>query len=781
MKKLISICFIVFCLSIISFGEASESPDVITPYDGEVVSGEGIELKWQGCNTSSYYLVTLKDIDLNTIVIDQVQTTSTSYTIDSSKLVNGHRYQVTVTTNTDLTENSNFSVIDIITETFNVPVMRKPYYGQSFSDENIHVDWESAHNAEYYLVTLVDETTNETILNMKDTLSTEYLIMKDLLMSGHTYKVSVASVNNGDTKWVDRVFIINGDNKEIRPEILYPDANQKLSQKPLTIEWDTVVGSDHYLVTVTNLTSNTTIVNKEQVINTTYDLEAADLSPAHQYKIEVISVSDTLETSDVSYFQIKSTVLEKPEIIKPLPNQELSRTRYRLDFTTCSNAEYYLVTLKDMTNNTFLVDRLKTNVSYYDFERNDMVSGHQYKIAFAAVAGDVEKWNESFFYIKYPEIKSPNFLAPKENDVVAYENLKVDWQGSDEIDHYLFTLKNLSEDILVYDDMKLENSVYTVLKSDLKPGHSYEVLVSTIRNSEVVWETIKFMVEEEEVIVPKEDLLKDISYWAIPFARSVVDKELLNNEILDQLINHPKSELTRVEFCEILIELYDGFENPVIKVGSLSSNSFTDISHLSKRQQDVVLKANALGIIRGESDIKVNPDASITREQMSTMLLNTYNVMYGELINLNNMKWRDDFTDIDSISDWAVQGVQFTNAMSILKGDDNKFNPKNLATHEMAFVLIDKSFQTLTELKSNLTFKLDLEDQISEKTKVQLIALYNDIELGYYSISNLTISSSNNDIASVDGETIIPLKDGEVTIRVELLNIVITKEIGIDL
>ena len=122
-----------------------------------------------------------------------------------------------------------------------------------------------------------------------------------------------------------------------------------------------------------------------------------------------------------------------------------------------------------------------------------------------------------------------------------------------------------------------------------------------------------------------------------------------------------------VDFCE----KYLGREL------STTSNPFEDTKN------EKVIKAYANGIITGVSSDKFAPDDRITREQMcaimtrATKLLKP-DVQFGQGIA---------FSDMHTVSDWAVEGVNAMSGLGIVKGDGVSITPKSNTSVEQAIAM----------------------------------------------------------------------------------------------
>ena len=109
------------------------------------------------------------------------------------------------------------------------------------------------------------------------------------------------------------------------------------------------------------------------------------------------------------------------------------------------------------------------------------------------------------------------------------------------------------------------------------------------------------------------------------FSFSVLSLEENSNEAIDYVLEKEimqgyengsikaESEITRAEFCQIMINAFPEVEKEELEV------KFTDISgHWAK---DVITEANKRGYINGYSEIKFGPDKSLTYEQAIAIIL----------------------------------------------------------------------------------------------------------------------------------------------------------------
>lgn len=647
-----------------------------------------------------------------------------------------------------------------------------PESGTVVGIQDIEVLWQDPYNSDYYLIRLKDLTNNNIIIDIKQTYGSFYTIDHSYLTDDHTYQLSIGYVQGDSEKWLSTIIVVNDDpNHVIEPTLLGGNENFQTALKDIKFSWTADYSADYYMIHLTNLHTKEVIIDNLRLAENKYTIPEEKLTKVTEYEIRITTVKGNVQKSDSIIMFVNSQDLEQPRLIYPEDESIFYRSNLRFLWTEIDTAQYYLVTIQDLTTGLKFIEKEKVTDNEYKILEEQLKEGHEYKISFASVVKGVEKWNEANFKIKEPELNYPEFNHIKSNEVIAYDNFKVSWEGTAFIDGYDVLLKDLTTEKIIYNE-RLDDSYITFSKGLLSPGHSYELTVMTIRGEINRTKKLKFSVTEANfsnfefnhirdihhkdmasfdwtavdgiekysisiqdlldksilvdgveteyssytvpmgillegrkyriVITAKSDLDEKtishdfktngydaISTWAEEYVNSVAANEVLKPTFFISLYNTPKDHLTRAEFCEMLVSLYDTMESPVTVLDLTLAKSFEDIGDLSSETQSVVIKANALGIISGTSDTTFTPTGKVTRQEMAVMLLNTYKAMHGEMTS----EWKDKFADEDDIASWAIEGVKFSNAMEILSGDGERFNPNDLATHEMGFVLLDKAMK----------------------------------------------------------------------------------------
>lgn len=168
------------------------------------------------------------------------------------------------------------------------------------------------------------------------------------------------------------------------------------------------------------------------------------------------------------------------------------------------------------------------------------------------------------------------------------------------------------------------------------------------------------------------------SSWAI----QELDRALEYSLITDKIRNEINAPITREEFCEVIMALY---ENMADKVVCDDTGVFSDTNNPQ------VYKAYKLGIVNGVGNNRFDPDALTNREQVAAMIHRAIKAMlpYADF----STDGADSFSDEKAISDWAYEPVMFMNKNGLLKGSKGKVEPKGVTTREQAVLMVVRTYE----------------------------------------------------------------------------------------
>ncbi|MNC13527.1 Endo-1,4-beta-xylanase A precursor [compost metagenome] len=140
----------------------------------------------------------------------------------------------------------------------------------------------------------------------------------------------------------------------------------------------------------------------------------------------------------------------------------------------------------------------------------------------------------------------------------------------------------------------------------------------------------------------------------------------------------PKSNVTRAEFSKMLIRALN-LEN------STATESFSDVASTAWYAPYVAVAAEK-GIITGRSASTFDPNATITRAEMATMISRAVKTLNPAATT--DVSALSKFSDAAKISASLKDGVAFAASNNLVIGNAGKFNPNDTATRAEAAVII---------------------------------------------------------------------------------------------
>lgn len=174
---------------------------------------------------------------------------------------------------------------------------------------------------------------------------------------------------------------------------------------------------------------------------------------------------------------------------------------------------------------------------------------------------------------------------------------------------------------------------------------------------------------------------------ASSWAKTELDKAAGYGLITDRIKNNMSGKITREEFAEIAVKLYEKYTGKSAVPGSMS---FIDTTNPE------ILKAANLGLVNGVGNNKYAPNDLVTREQMATILLRALKVINPkeDFSTAGVAKFLDD----DKVETWARDGVYYCYKAKIVNGVGkvdgvDRFDPDGNATREMAVIVCTRAYE----------------------------------------------------------------------------------------
>lgn len=189
------------------------------------------------------------------------------------------------------------------------------------------------------------------------------------------------------------------------------------------------------------------------------------------------------------------------------------------------------------------------------------------------------------------------------------------------------------------------------------------------------------------LVLPSTAYAAEMSEWAkagyvTANNAGIVPISIVTNKMTDNI--------TRQEFCEIVIKMYNMMKGGEIALGDFP---FTDTDSLAVRQ------AYALGIIDGKTETEFYPNDLITRQEIAKILMRALNAADKNAhVTAEELEKICSFEDFGETDDWAAADVAKSVKYEIINGvSKTQIAPKGYATREQAVTIISRAIDAFAE------------------------------------------------------------------------------------
>ncbi|MBP3360928.1 MAG: S-layer homology domain-containing protein [Clostridia bacterium] len=163
--------------------------------------------------------------------------------------------------------------------------------------------------------------------------------------------------------------------------------------------------------------------------------------------------------------------------------------------------------------------------------------------------------------------------------------------------------------------------------------------------------------------------------WAKTAIKHLYDNKIINGKGENHFA--PQDNITREEFVKIIVNAFDFMGR--------SKTVFDDVNS-SEWYAEPISTALYVGIINGISDTEFGVGMNITREDMAVIIYRAVNASGMKLdIEIDE---KAELADLDTVSDYAAEAVNFLIEKGAINGSEGKFNPKSNATRAEAAQMI---------------------------------------------------------------------------------------------
>ncbi len=298
------------------------------------------------------------------------------------------------------------------------------------------------------------------------------------------------------------------------------------------------------------------------------------------------------------------------------------------------------------------------------------------------------KDNNVFSQSNIVEIKTPAAAAAVIS-INAPESLSAKAEKTSEIALTWLDKSDNEEGFILYktatgeweEAAKLNANITTYTDKNVKPNTTYYYVVYAYIGEAFSKESNVLEVTTPNAVATTATFdLTGASSWALEELNKAIEYGLYT----DKIMNNYNRNITREEFCELVIKLYEKLKGA--EAIPLSPNTFHDTQNQS------ILKAFGAGIVKGTSTDSFSPNNPITRQDICVML---YRAITGAVENVNiNIDAAPVFVDENLIGSWAIREIKFAYKNNIMKGSDsNEIMPRKNTNREQALLLIKRVYE----------------------------------------------------------------------------------------
>lgn len=174
-----------------------------------------------------------------------------------------------------------------------------------------------------------------------------------------------------------------------------------------------------------------------------------------------------------------------------------------------------------------------------------------------------------------------------------------------------------------------------------------------------------------------------------PWAITEIEEAKKHNLTTEKVLYNFQQNLTREEFCELSIKLYEALSGK--KADLPAENPFGDTKNTE------ILKAYTLGIVNGRGDGIFAPNDLLTRQEVAVISVRTIEAIDEGIINTETYSDKlGDFEDKNDVAAWAYNELSVLVDLDIFHGiSSTKLDPKGNTTREQGIALVKRVFERI--------------------------------------------------------------------------------------
>lgn len=254
-------------------------------------------------------------------------------------------------------------------------------------------------------------------------------------------------------------------------------------------------------------------------------------------------------------------------------------------------------------------------------------------------------------------------------------------------------------------------------------------------------------------------LAADLSGWAVSDYQQANEAGLVSYSVVS---NNLKDNITREEFCELVVNLYEKLTGEEMIEPEVSP--FTDTQSMA------VAQAYCYGMVSGTGENTFTPDRLVTREEMAKMLvsaLTASEVDFDLSDGYEDAETIEAFADSDEVSGWAKPAVITMLNYSLMSGvDDESFAPLGSTTREQAISSVNRSYNTFKDSDFSIALpEITLPEDGAEIEEGSFTVSWTPVDNAY--AYHVIIKDSNADsvlLSDVFDEESLEIEEGSLDV-----------------
>lgn len=578
-------------------------PVITYPADESTFSnGQSIKLQWNAVSGASGYRYHIKQLSGSPDRTNdsepyenywQDTTTSTSYTLSSSRVVGGYWYKFVVEAYADGVNStwSNWIYVWVEKETLNKPSIIYPSDNTTITAyQDIPLQWKSVSGADGYTYSIKrlsgtpdrsnDNEPGTVIADKVKTTSTSYTLPASNFVPGYWYKFVVSAYAKGAyDAWSEWVYVYAQGGGLDKAVVVSPvDTATYSAYKSIKFDWNPVANASGYKVFIKRLDNmpdrtndnetGASIANGVSVSSgvTEYTVSASEVTPGKWYKFVVEALADGMESSwsQWTYCYVDESSLGKAEITTPATwSQATAGKSLTVKWNSVSGANGYWIYWKQLsgtpdTSNdnepaVFAQDKDCKTALNYTVSSDKIIGGYWYKFVVKAYATSKQDSWSNWVYVYVPEngdLDRPIITSPVVGqNYEAGRDIRFTWAKVDNATSYTYYIKQLVGEPDYSDNELAANSwtgttratgrSYTLSGSNVQPNTWYKFVVKAEGSGyNSSWSRYTYI-----KIPDREDWI----HFIMPAAMTSVSEQAFEGNALLRTFDASESQLYEIE------------------------------------------------------------------------------------------------------------------------------------------------------------------------------------------------------------------------------------------